>query len=63
MRKIYTLLHIVCFFFIQTNTAQLTEASTSIVESKTQLEAIELELVELLRNKVFKKKQFIKHNL
>jgi chromosome segregation protein len=36
---------------IQTNTAQLTEASTSIVESKTQLEAIELELVELLRNK------------
>jgi chromosome segregation protein len=36
---------------IQTNTAQLTEASTSIFESKTQLETIELELVELLRNK------------
>jgi chromosome segregation protein len=36
---------------IQTNTTQLTEASTAIVESRTQLETIDTELVELLRNK------------
>jgi chromosome segregation protein len=36
---------------IQTNTAQLTEASSAIVDSRTQLEAIDAELVELLRNK------------
>ena len=36
---------------IQSNTAQLTEASSAIVESNTELATIETALVELLRNK------------
>lgn len=33
MRKIYTLLHIVCFFFIQTNTAQTEYRLTPVIQN------------------------------